>query len=100
MASKATHLHGCPKCLDTFVCACREARTTNPTCIRCIGGHERTTIHFGRLPRQCCTAVTRLARKDEVATYSLAGTRTWWICAECKRAFIYQPKTIEEHQNA
>jgi hypothetical protein len=47
---------------------------------------------MGRLPIACCYMDTRLARRDEIATYRLAGTRTWFICGCCKRAFIYQPK--------
>jgi hypothetical protein len=84
VAKPGVHMHGCPSCLDTFICACKEAATSDPKCSRCIGGHKRTAIHMGRLPIACCYIDTRLA-----------GTRTWFMCACCKRAFIYQPKESE-----
>jgi hypothetical protein len=95
VAKPGVHMHGCPSCLDTFICACKEAATSDPKCSRCIGGHKRTAIHMGRLPIACCYIDTRLARRDEISTYRLAGTRTWFMCACCKRAFIYQPKESE-----
>lgn len=90
MAKSGTHLHGCPTCGLTFVCGCRDYRS-DPRCIPCIGGHEKTAIHFGRMPIACCRHLSRQARKDEIATYRLAGSQPWWICAECKRTFTYQP---------
>lgn len=84
-------MHGCPHCKGTFVCACAQPATSDPSCVPCVNDTGRS-LHVGRLPGKCCPPNVRLARKDEQILYRLAGTKTWFICAECKRAFIYQPK--------
>lgn len=90
MAKPGVHMHGCPHCKGTFLCNCREAATTDPSCVPCVNDTGRS-LHVGRLPIRCCTQESRPARKDEVILYRLAGTKPWFMCAECKRAFIYQP---------
>lgn len=98
MAKPGVHLHCC-SCGDTFTCACRQP-TDNPRCIPCIGGTGDSLIAQGRRPRACCVAQIRPARKDEVVSYRLAGSKPWLICGECKRPFTYRPTEAFSWQKA
>lgn len=89
--TKNAHLHGCPTCHDTFVCACKDL-TSDPRCIPCIGKTGDSMLAMGRRPGKCCPAHIRAPRKEEMTIYRLAGSQLWWICGECKRAFNFKPQ--------
>ena len=48
-----------------------------------------------RLPRDCCRAHSRLARKEELATYRLSTACDWFRCSVCARTFPFSNPTKE-----
>lgn len=91
---KDVHGHGCLMCKATFFDACYEP-DVNHICSFCETGRGWERERDFRAPRECCRGEgCRLARKEEVASYGLAGDKPWWICTTCKRTFIYKPKGV------
>lgn len=88
---KDLHAHGCLKCKERFEDACYEPEK-NHLCSFCENGTGWELLRESRRPKDCCRAHSRLANKDEVKKYSLAGDARWWICTACKLTQIYKPK--------
>jgi hypothetical protein len=87
MAKPELHYHVCKQCKRRYPDACATPKD-NKVCSTCRSG--RLSIHMqGIAPRPCCYEHLRVARKDELKTYRLAGTDPWWICAACCRQFGY-----------
>lgn len=87
---KDLHAHGCTRCKAFFQDACNEPEK-NWLCSFCETGTGWELLRQGRAPCDCCRAHSRLARKEEVATYGLAGDKPWWICTVCARCQVYKP---------
>lgn len=88
---KDLHAHGCPKCKERYEDACNES-AKNFICSFCENGVGWELLREARRPKDCCRAHSRLANKDEIKRYSLAGDAKWWICTACKLTQIYKPK--------
>jgi hypothetical protein len=84
------HAHGCTRCHIRYQDACREL--ADRLCTGCRGGRPWQLLIDNASPKDCCVATARLATKDEKSTYRLAGTRLWFICAQCKRTHPFDPK--------
>lgn len=90
-AKKTWHLHACTTCRRTYGDTC-ETATSNATCNECRSGLV-SAYGKGRNPIACCLSGARLATKDEIKTYRLAGPGPWWICRTCSRQHGYDPAT-------
>lgn len=89
MAKPELHYHGCTHCKRRYPDACEDRKPN--TCPSCRMG--RTSIYMtGIDPRPCCTENARLANKDDLKTYRLAGPGPWWLCRECARQFAFDPR--------
>lgn len=87
MAKAEMHYHACTHCRRRYPDACTKTKA-NDVCNTCVTG--RLSIYaYGIEPRPCCYENLRVARKDELKTYKLAGTGPWWICTVCCRQFGY-----------
>lgn len=88
---KDIHAHGCTRCKHYFEDACYEPEK-NHVCSFCESGTGWMLLRKTHDPAECCKQHSRLARKEEVASYGLAGDKPWWICSVCKRRQIYKPQ--------
>ncbi len=101
MASKKLfgrlHAHGCRDCHTRYEDACI-APDQDGRCTACRGGRPWQLLIENARPKTCCIDQSRLASKDDRATYRLAGTHLWWICTSCKRTHPYDPKTDQRNR--
>ncbi len=95
------HAHGCVGCGVRYEDGCfqrvlgkRGADVDTPgpdgLCLTCRTGRQQAFWPEARLPRACCHANARLARKDECETYHLAGSGPWFVCPLCSRTFPFR----------
>lgn len=92
--TKTVHAHGCPTCRSRYEDNC-EDRTTDEQCSWCRAGRsmEERGIHYhNRQPKDCCRQDSRIATKEEIKSYTLAGASTWYICKTCARTHPTKPR--------
>lgn len=82
------HAHGCPRCHYRHEDACRDPYDDR-LCIKCRGGKAWELIRKNTEPDDCCRQFSRLASKDEVESYRLAGSCLWFFCPKCARTHPY-----------
>lgn len=87
---KTWHLHACTTCGGVYDDSCPTPQV-NSRCNPCISGIPSVRAR-GRAPVTCCRTNARLARKDELKTYRLAGNQPWFLCGTCHRAFAHDPR--------
>ena len=86
------HAHGCRRCHIRYEDACRTP-TSDDLCTACRGGRAWQLLIDNAAVHSCCFLSARLVRKDEKATYRLAGTVLWFICTRCARTHPYDPRS-------
>lgn len=97
MAKSELHYHGCSKCRRRYndTCTERPMVTVQGVCMSCRMGRT-STLMTGIEPRDCCRKTVRLANKNDLKTYRLAGPGPWWLCLVCARQFAYDPRITHE----
>jgi hypothetical protein len=95
-SKKTVHWHACRRCRLTCYEDNCDTPPINALCTSCRGGRAWQLLVEGRKPRPCCREQARLVRKDEKATYRLAGDTLWFICPTCARTHPYDPKREPE----
>lgn len=88
--TKEVHSHGCTECKQRFEDNCQQPKQ-NFLCSFCETGNGWTLLREGRSPKDCCRVFSRLATKDEIKSYNMAGDKPWFICTECSRHQIFNP---------
>lgn len=88
--NNARHAHGCVRCHTRYEDACPTAETDS-LCITCRGGRGWQLLIDNARPTDCCVAGSRLATKDQMAVYRLAGGHLWFICTTCRRTHPFNP---------
>jgi hypothetical protein len=86
------HAHGCIRCVTRYQDACRTP-AVDGLCTSCRGGRAWQLLIDNALPRDCCREQARLVTKEQKVSYSLAGTRLWFICPSCARTHPFNPRT-------
>lgn len=89
--SGSPHAHRCVRCGLRYEDSCDDS-PTDGECTPCRGERPRPPWYRGRDPVACCLERSRLATRDDIRLYRLAGQAEWWICQACKRTHPYNPK--------
>lgn len=86
------HAHGCPRCHTRYMDLCTDLGS-DALCLQCRAGKHAgwQELIDNREPKDCCRFNARLARKEELPKYHLAGACTWWLCPTCQRTHPYPP---------
>jgi hypothetical protein len=90
------HAHGCSRCKTRYEDSCQTPEK-DALCADCRSpGSGWTMLIENRSPKDCCFALSRVATKEELARYRLAGQSAWWICRACARTHPFQPKEAQK----
>lgn len=86
------HAHGCSngRCRQRYMDACLEPNEDG-LCHDCRGTASRPLWVTNSDPVDCCREHSRLATKDELDGYALAGACTWYRCRKCSRTHPFNP---------
>src|SRR4051794_21987806 len=89
---KTVHWHACtePSCRIKYEDTC-ETPPVDGLCTRCRGYLPWWELIESAMWSECCFANTRPVTKQEIKSYSLAGSQTWFRCKTCARMQVYEP---------